>query len=101
MGQQVWHRPGGHKGAREGSYGEGTPDLNPEPAALLCVRDVQSQQLQIRLWQKAYHPAVLEYCCCQYLQILTSLEEVSYLLVALTQTIPHRRKRNPQGCIKR
>ena len=38
----------------------GSPDLDPKPAALLRVRDVQSQQLQIRLWKKAHHPAILE-----------------------------------------
>ena len=86
---QVWNRPGSHRGAREGSYGEGAlgpmqsvfilsasslmpcvrsiydrifpgkADLHPEPAALLRVRDVQGQQFQLRLWAKTYHPAVL------------------------------------------
>ena len=84
---QVWHRPGSHRSARKGPYGEGSsflikasilglfiiasifpnfpfpgsPDLDPEPAALLCLRDVQGEQLQVRRRQEAHHPTVLDY----------------------------------------
>ena len=39
----------------------GSPDLDPEPAALLCLRDVQGEQLQVRRRQEAHHPTVLDY----------------------------------------